>query len=70
MHLGEGLAAEVMRVIGLRDQYVALRAQPRIVVEPAILMMTQAIERGVNALGAGDVLDMLRAHADLKEFEK
>lgn len=38
-------------------------------VEPQIIMMKASVSRAVNALSSGDVVEILKAYTDLKEYE-
>lgn len=69
-NLAEALPAEIKRVRDLQDVYKSMRGMPQVMVEPAIMMMEQAIQEGVSAAASGDVIRMLRAYNDLKGFEK
>ena len=68
--LAEALPAEIKRVRGLQDQYKELRGMPNVIVEPQIMMMEHAIDRAIEASASGDVVAMLRAYEDLKEYEE
>jgi hypothetical protein len=71
MNLAEGLAREIRRVAVLRCHYEEVgRADKRVVVAPAILMMNVALERACQAAGSDDVIEVMRAYEDLKGFEK
>ena len=71
MNLAEGLAREIRRVTELRCFYEqAGRESPRLIVEPAMLMMDVALNSACEAFGSGDITKMLTAHQDLKGFEK
>lgn len=68
--LGEALPREMAR---LRDevlpQYIALRGMPNVIVEPQIMMMRASLDAAAKAMAEGDVVAMLRAYEDLKEYE-
>jgi hypothetical protein len=57
----------------LRDevlpQYIALRGMPNVIVEPQIMMMRASLDAAAKAMAEGDVVAMLRAYEDLKEYE-
>lgn len=71
MNLAEGLAREIARVTELRCHYeeIGLRHQ-QVMVQPAVTMMNMALEHAFVASGSGDVVAMIRSHAELKGFEK
>lgn len=68
--LAEALPAEINRVRAVQDAYKELRSLPNVIVEPQIMMMEQAIQNGIRASAAGDVIAMLRAFEDLKGWEE
>lgn len=69
--LADALPREMQRV---REKvlpiYIAMRGEPGIMVEPAIMMMNAALTEAEQALGQGDVVRMLRAYENLRGFEK
>lgn len=67
--IGEEIPREVLRVIRVRDAYVALRVAAGVNVEPAIAAMEGAIERAIIAVSQGDVLDVIAAWEQLKGFD-
>ncbi len=67
--LADALPREIDRVREIQDQYKSLRRMPNVIVEPQIAMMEAAIQSGVRAAAAGDVVEMIRAHEHLKTFE-
>jgi hypothetical protein len=70
MSLAEALPAEINRVRKVQDTYKQLCAIPDVIVEPQILMMERAIQAGINASASGDVVAMINAYQELKEFEE
>ena len=69
-NLGDALPREINRVRLVRETYKELRGMPGVIVEPQIILMQQAIQGGIDALASGDVVEMLRAYAALKEWKK
>jgi hypothetical protein len=63
------LPKEINRVRALQDEFKSLRGIGNVVVEPQIAMMEAAITRAINASSGGDVIAMLRAYEDLKDYE-
>jgi hypothetical protein len=68
--LAEALPAEINRVRQVQDTYKELRRMPNVIVEPQIMMMENAIQAGITASAAGDVVAMLNAYQELKGFEE
>lgn len=66
--LAEALPAEINRVRAIQDEYKAMRGLPNVMVEPAISMMEHDIQRAITASISGDVIEMLRAHEELKGY--
>jgi hypothetical protein len=66
--IGDVLPAEIKRVIRVRDDYVALRAQPNVNVEPAIAQMDRWIDTAIDALATRDLIGMVDAYCELKRF--
>ena len=67
--LGDELPREIKRVQGVRSQYESVSALPGVNCGPAIAMMTAAIDRGVQSLASGDVIEMIGAYSALKQIE-
>lgn len=67
--LADALPREIDRVRVVQDTYKELRRLPNVIVEPQIMMMEAAIQAGIRAAAAGDVVEMIRAHEELKTFE-
>jgi hypothetical protein len=42
---------------------------PNVIVEPQIMMMRASLDAAAKAMAEGDVVAMLRAYEDLKEYE-
>ena len=68
--LGEALPREITRVRGVQDTYKQLRQFPNVICEPQIAMMEKDIQDAVKALANQDIVEMLRAHEALKQWEK
>lgn len=68
--LADALPREMARV---RDEvlepFLELRGMPNVIVEPQIAMMRASLDRAATAMAHGDVVAMLRAYQDLKEYE-
>ena len=69
-NLAEALPAQIARVREIQDHYKELRGLPNVIVEPQIAMMEASIQAAIKAAAAGDVVQMLRCHEDLKEWEE
>lgn len=63
--LGESLPEECARVRTLKATYEEL---PGGAGKPAAWMMEQSLKRADQAMVSGDVVAMLRAYEDLKEY--
>lgn len=70
INVAEALATEIARVSALRERYRAMRGMPQVNVEPAIWMMTAALESATRASGTNDAVECIRALEDLRGFEK
>src|SRR5260370_30772403 len=70
MNVAESLAREIRRVAELRRHYEEVGRMPRVNVAPAMAMMDMALEKACVAAGSNDDVAVLRAHEDLKGFEK
>lgn len=68
LSIGIKLIDEIERVAALRAQYEAVRGMRGVNVEPAIFMMSQAIDRAKAAIADGDAVIALTALADLEAF--
>jgi hypothetical protein len=68
--LAEALPVEINRVRRVQETYKELRGMPNVLVEPQILMMENAIQAGIAASAAGDVVAMLNAYQELKGWEE
>ncbi len=68
MNVAEKLAREISRVTALRCRYVALRGTPQVNVEPAIAMMSSALENAFLAAGVDDGITQMNAIAVLEGF--
>jgi hypothetical protein len=65
--LGEALPREMARVRDkLMPQYLAIGPAGQF----ALFFMRKALDEATKALAEGDVIAMMRAYNDLKEFEK
>lgn len=70
-NLAEGLPQQQQRVRDLMETY---RETGRLLgasvnVSFAVMMMEQALQRADKAASSGDVVEMIRAYHELKEFE-
>lgn len=63
--LGEALPEEIQRVSLLRDQYLLL---PGGVGIPAATMMRASVEKAIQAVNYGDVLECIKAYKDLQGY--
>lgn len=71
MNVAEGLARQIRRVTLLRCLYEAAGlADEKVIVAPALMMMDMALEAACVAAGSNDVVAVIRAHEELKGFEK
>ena len=70
MNLYEKLASEISRVTALRCQYESMRGIQGVNVEPAMLLMSAAIEGGIGAAGRGEVDEMIEAVRELEGFSE
>lgn len=68
-NLVEGLSREIARVTELKGQYEDMRKLPNVIVEPQIMIMSRDIEAAQKAMGNGDVVEMIKCHANLKGWE-
>lgn len=64
----EKLASEIERVSAIRQEYMSMRGRPQVNVEPAIAMMTAAIDQGIAAASSNDALRVMAALRELKGF--
>jgi len=69
------LATEIKRAQAKRELWLHYQREadfnkiwPRVVLGPALMKMKMAIDEGVDALASGDVVRMLRAHAELENI--
>jgi hypothetical protein len=66
MNMAEALAREIYRcgrIVGHLDDIGAAG-------EPLKIIMGAAVERAFAAAGSGDVVTVLRSHAELKDFSE
>lgn len=68
MNVAEKLASEISRVTALRCQYEGLRGMQSVNPEPAICLMTLAIDNGIKAAGVPDALTQIDAMRELRGF--
>lgn len=67
--LADGLPREMARVRDeVMPQYLALRGLPNVICEPQIAMLQASLDAAAKAMAEGDVVAMLRAYQDLKEY--
>lgn len=68
--IGDALPKEMARV---RDEvlsaFLELRGLPNVICEPQIAMIRASLDFAANAMARGDVVAMLQAYNDLKEYE-
>ena len=70
MNVAEKLAAELVRVTTIRCHYESLRYMRGVYVEPAIAMMTAAIDNGIKAAGVCDALTQIQSIKSLEGFSE
>ena len=64
--LADDLPAQIKRVQEKRERWLGYgREYPNMIVEPACAIMQLEIDAGIEALASGDIVRMLKAHADL-----
>ena len=68
-NLAEALPGEIARVRVIQDQFKEMRGMPNVIVEPQIMMMEAEIQAAIKACASGDVVEMIRCHQSLKEYE-
>lgn len=67
-NLPEAIIAEIKRVTAIKGDYEELRGMPNVIVEPTIMLMQHSIDNAIRVSAAGDVVGMIRALADLREY--
>lgn len=67
--LADALPKEITRAREILDQYKSLRGMPNVIVEPQILMMEMEIQAAIRACAQGDLDQMVRCLAELRELE-
>lgn len=67
--LADALPREINRVRDIQDMFKSLRNFPGIIVEPQIAMMEADIQAAMSSMANGDVVEMLRAYAKLKDWK-
>lgn len=67
--LAEALPKEIDRVRQIQDEFKQLRGMPNVMVEPQIAMMEAEIQAAIRALASGDIVEMLKIHESLKDYE-
>lgn len=68
MNAAEKLAGEIERVTMVREHYRLREAIPGANMQPAIMLMTAAIEKAKAAVGSGEAVDVVAALKDLEGF--
>ncbi len=68
--LAEALPEEINRVREIQDEFKTLRGMSNVIVEPQIMLMEAEIQAAMKAMVEGDVVEMLRCHETLKEYER
>lgn len=69
MNLVQGLLEEIDRVTKIQGEFKKLLNTPGVIVAPQIAIMEHEITQAKEAIGTADVVEMLRCHATLKEYE-
>ena len=67
--LAEALPNEIARARKIQDEFKSLRGMPNVIVEPQIALMEQEIQSAIRACASGDIVEMLRCHAALAEYD-
>lgn len=70
--LAEELPLAINRAREVQQQLKDIKAMPdmgRIIVDPQINMLEHEIQTAINALASGDVLSMLRAYEEIKDYK-
>lgn len=67
--LGAEMPKAIERAQKVRDEFISLRGIPNIIVEPQIAILTHQINLAIQALASGDVIAMLRAYEQIKDYE-
>lgn len=68
MNVPQKLATEISRVTMLRERYKSFRGMGSVNVEPAIALMTHAIDAAIQAAGVNDALTQIDALKNLEGF--
>lgn len=68
-NLAEALPKEITRIREVQGDFKTLRGMPGVIVEPQIMLMEHEIQQAIRACASGDVVEMLRCYATLKEYE-
>ncbi|CAG9193958.1 conserved hypothetical protein [Paraburkholderia caribensis] len=66
VNLAEGLAAEIERVTTILGHYIEIGPAGSF----GAMLIRASLKRAVDALASGDVVQMLTANADLKEYSE
>ena len=68
--LGDALPREMARVRDeILPEFLQLRGLPNVICEPQIAMLRASLDAAAKAMAEGDVVAMLRAYQDLKEYK-
>lgn len=67
-NLGIEMPIAIKRAMAVRDQFIELRGNPNTIVEPQIRMISAEINRAIEAQASGDVIAMLLAYEDIKDY--
>ena len=69
-NLVDGLAGQIERVAGIREQFKSLRGMPNVIVEPQIALMTAELDAAKKAMGENDIPAMMQAYKSLEEYSE
>lgn len=67
--LAEEMPKAIKRAQQVRDQFIELRNNPGVIVEPQIILITWEIDQAVQALAGGDVVAMMKAYEAIKDYQ-
>lgn len=66
--LGSEMPRAIQRANEVRAQMVSVRGMPNVIVEPQIAMIDLHIAAAVDALASGDLLSILSAYENVKDY--
>lgn len=64
--VGSELLEEIQRCGGLLQQYESLRSAPGVLVDYAVVAITDAVNRAKKALAGGDAIECIRLLEELR----